>query len=64
MTENGQIGGSIVVSDDGNAGETARLWGFPGTPPSVIRLGNVRMGWAQANEISWSNRAQKSPVSL
>ncbi len=41
MTENGQIGGSIVIWDDGNAGNTARLWGFPGTPPSVIRLGNV-----------------------
>jgi hypothetical protein len=37
----GQIGGSIVVWHDGNAGNTARLWGFPGTPPSVIRVGNV-----------------------
>ena len=38
----GQIDGSIVVWDDGNAGNTAQpRVGLPGNPPSVIRVGNV-----------------------
>ena len=63
----GQVGGSIVVWDDGNAGKLrSPSVGLPGNPAVRYSSGEcrLRMGWAQANEIPWSNRAQKSPVSL
>ena len=63
----GQIDGSIVVWDDGNAGNTAQPEGGASREPRrplFVWECRSRIGRAQANEIPWSNRAQKSPGHL
>ena len=63
----GQIDGSIVVWDDGNAGNTAQPEGGASREPRrpVFVWGMSVKDWLGSSERDpISNRAQKSPVSL
>jgi hypothetical protein len=52
--QKGQIGGSNVVWDDGNAGNTAQpASGFRESPPSAIVYAVPEFIWGMSDSISW-----------